>query len=247
MNHVISISGGKDSTAMAMALCLKEPREYLYVCNPTGNELPEMLDHWEMLGNFFGSEIIKVGCGKTLDELIQIQNALPSWRMRWCTRKLKIEPMRAWLAEHAPCVSYVGLRADEPVEERSGIFGDIAGVEFRYPLREWGWTLDDVVSFLSTYEIRIPKRTDCAWCYDQRIVEWKNLWREHPDLYAQAEAREAQVGNTFRSPRRDYWPASLREMRAEFERDRRVKGEKLQLPLWEEVDPNMKKCRVCSL
>jgi len=247
MKHVVSISGGKDSTAMAIALRQREPREYVYVCNPTGNELPEMVKHWANLGRIFGQPIRKVGCGKTLDNLITIQNALPSWRMRWCTRMLKIEPMRKWLAENAPCISYVGLRADEPVEERSGIYGDISGVEFRYPLREWGWTLDDVVSFLACHDIKIPKRTDCAWCYDQRIVEWKNLWREYPAIYGMAEQRETDIGNTFRSPGRDNWPAGLAEMRQEFENQRRVRGEKFQLPLWEEVDPKMKKCRVCSL
>jgi len=159
----------------------------------------------------------------------------------------KIEPARDFLAAHAPCISYVGLRADEPVEERSGIYGDIPDVTFRYPLREWGWNVDDVWAFLAEQGIKIPKRTDCAWCYDQRIVEWKNLWREHPDLYEEAIQREKAVGNTFRSPGRDTWPAGLAEMREHFENERRVRGEKFQLPLWEDVDPKMKKCRVCSL
>jgi len=247
MKHVVSLSGGKDSTALAFALRQREPRDYVYICNPTGNELPEMKAHWEKLGRMLESPLVPVGCGKSLDDLIQIQNALPSWRMRWCTRMLKINPTRQWLARNAPCISYVGLRADEDEQERGGIYGDIADVTFRYPLREWGWTIDDVYSFLAELGIKIPKRTDCAWCYDQRIVEWKNLWREHPELYDLAVQRETQVGNTFRSPRRDKWPASLAEMREHFENERKVRGEKFQLPLWEDVDPKMKKCRVCSL
>ncbi len=247
MKHVVSLSGGKDSTAMALALRALEPREYIYVINPTGNELAEMKEHWDRLSCLLESPLIPVGCGKSLDDLIQIQNALPSWRMRWCTRMLKIEPMRRWLKENSPCVSYVGLRADEPIEERTGIYGEIEGVEFDYPLRRWGWNIDDVFDFLWRVQVKIPTRTDCAWCYDQRIVEWKNLWREHPDLYAEGEERERQIGNTFRSPGRDTWPASLSALRIEFESQRKVRGEKLQLPLWEDVDPKMKKCRVCSL
>jgi 3'-phosphoadenosine 5'-phosphosulfate sulfotransferase (PAPS reductase)/FAD synthetase len=247
MIHVVSLSGGKDSTALALALRQREPRDYLYLFNPTGNELPEMQWHWAELERRLGVNLTPVGCGRTLDDLIQIQQALPSWRMRWCTRMLKIEPTVQWLRENAPCVSYVGLRADEEVEERSGIYGEIEGVTFRYPLREWGWNIDDVWAYLAEQGIKIPKRTDCAWCYDQRIVECKNLWREHPDIYQEAVEREEMIGNTFRSPGRDSWPAGLAEMREHFENDRRVRGEKFQLPLWEDVDPKMKKCRVCSL
>jgi 3'-phosphoadenosine 5'-phosphosulfate sulfotransferase (PAPS reductase)/FAD synthetase len=54
--------------------------------------------------------------------LIAQYNALPNWRQRWCTRKLKIEPYANWLAtqqtQYDKVVSYVGLRADE--EEREG-------------------------------------------------------------------------------------------------------------------------------
>lgn len=39
--HVVALSGGKDSTAMALRLREVEPREYTYICTPTGNELPQ--------------------------------------------------------------------------------------------------------------------------------------------------------------------------------------------------------------
>lgn len=35
--HVVALSGGKDSTAMALRLAEVEPREYTYVCTPTGS------------------------------------------------------------------------------------------------------------------------------------------------------------------------------------------------------------------
>ncbi len=40
--HIVGLSGGKDSTAMALWLHENEPRDYTYICNETGNELPEM-------------------------------------------------------------------------------------------------------------------------------------------------------------------------------------------------------------
>ena len=49
MKHVIGLSGGKDSTALALRLAEIEPRDYEYICNETGNELPEMQAHWAKL------------------------------------------------------------------------------------------------------------------------------------------------------------------------------------------------------
>ena len=46
--HVVALSGGHDSTALALLLNEREPRPYNYVCTPTGDELPEMFEHWPL-------------------------------------------------------------------------------------------------------------------------------------------------------------------------------------------------------
>lgn len=134
--HVVWLSGGKDSTAMALRLAEVQPEtDWRYVCTPTGDELPDVLLHWAKLECLLGKPLEKVTHKLDLNELIAKMNALPSWRMRWCTRMLKIETAIAWYAKNAPCVAYVGLRADEP-ERQGGIFG--ASVEQRYPMRVVG-------------------------------------------------------------------------------------------------------------
>jgi 3'-phosphoadenosine 5'-phosphosulfate sulfotransferase (PAPS reductase)/FAD synthetase len=239
--RVIAVSGGKDSTAMALRLAEVEPRDYTYLITPTGNELPEMFEHWARLERMLGKPFIrlKLSMGDDgLEELIEFFGALPNWRQRWCTRMLKIEPTIEWLTAHAPCVQYVGLRADEPIDLRSGIVGDFPGVTQRFPLREWGWEIDDVFRYLERRGVTIPERTDCAWCYGQRIGEWYRLWADHPALFLRGEAWEKKVGHTFRSPGRDTWPASLEGMRLEFESGRRPRG----------LGADRKEvCRVCSL
>lgn len=210
--HVVALSGGKDSTAMALRLAEVEPRDYTYICTPTGRELPEMVAHWTMLEGLLGKPILRVTNG-TLDSWIEEWKALPNFRMRWCTRVLKIEPMLAWLKAHEPCVHYVGLRADE--ETREGIYGDTPS---DYPLRRWGWGIGHVKGYLKERGVSIPVRTDCDLCFFQRITEWKALLRKYPDRYAEAEAHEEKTGATFRTPGRDSWPTALKDLRAEIGR-----------------------------
>lgn len=244
--HVVALSGGADSTAMALRLRQVMPDTPInFVCTPTGDELPEMFDHWRRLGDLLGSPLIPIMHSTGLNGLIRTQKCLPNNRMRWCTRKLKIEPYRAWLKERAalgPVVSYVGLRADE--EGRAGgAYEDIDGVTMRFPLRDWGWGRADVLSYLEQRGVSIPERTDCARCYHQRLGEWWRLWREHPETYTEAEGQEAEFGHTFRNPSRDNWPTALKDLRSRFEAGHIPPGTRLQHDLFR----NAGACRVCTL
>lgn len=240
MNHIVGLSGGKDSTALALRLAEVEPRAYTYLCTPTGNEPAAMLDHWAHLETLLGP-IVRLQ-SHTLEELIADQHCLPSHRMRWCTRRLKIQPTIAYFRAHAPAVLYVGLRADE--ETREGIYGDEVVSDF--PLRRWGWTEADVRAYLQQRGITIPIRTDCEWCYDQTLREWRTLWRDNPASYARACAWEAETGHTFRSPQRDTHPAPLMVLGTKFAHGFIPRGDTDQLPLFDE-EPTLRKCRVCSL
>lgn len=248
--HIVALSGGKDSTAMALRLAEVEPRDYTFVCTPTGDEPDEMFAHWRKLGDLLGKPILPIMAG-TLNGLIRQQRALPNHRQRWCTRILKLEPYYKWLAQQTPCVSYVGLRADE--ESRPGmIFPDTDGVQMRFPMREWGWGLADVLGYLDQRGVEIPKRTDCKKCFWQTLAEWYLLWRDDPASYQEAEELEGFVTNergevrTFRSPQRDTWPASLREMRQRFEAGE-VPTRSLAIMAKRDKLRSVGSCRVCTL
>ncbi len=246
ITHIVALSGGKDSTAMALRLSEVEPREYMYVCTPTGDELPEMFEHWKRLAALLGKPILPITSGHSLSGLIRHYNALPNWRQRWCTRRLKIEPYYAWLVKHAPAVSYVGLRADE--EDRQGMqFPEIAeAVKVRFPMREWSWGEADVWAYLDRRGVTIPARTDCARCYHQTLGEWWRLWHDHPELYADAENQEQATGHTFRGPNRDSWPAPLNELRQRFEHGDVPPGTVQTDDLFQ-GGRRKTMCRVCSL
>lgn len=231
--HVVGLSGGKDSTAMALRLMEIAPREYEFICNETGDELPEMHDHWRRLEDMLKSPIIRVRHHRGLDEEIRHQKMLPSVFARWCTRILKIEPTIAYM-ESLPTGStlYVGLRADE--EMRRGIYGE--DILCKFPMREWGWDEQAVWSYLDSRGVCIPARTDCAKCPYQRLGEWRDLYTKHPQIFIEAINLEKEMGATFRSPGRDTWPADLESLAKEFDTGRKLRQYNRATT-----------CRVCSL
>lgn len=244
--NILAFSGGKDSTALALAMA-EDNEDFELFFTPTFRELPECIDHIAKVKEMTGKELVIRKSDLSLVELIERQKALPNSNMRWCTRITKIEPCKAYLLENPGSVLLVGLRADE--EHRDGMWGEFA--TYRYPLREKGWGIKDVYDYLKKRSVSVPDRTDCDFCYDQRLGEWFLLWHNHPKRYAFAEALEEKVGHTFRSATRDTWPAGLKELRQRFEKgDVPTRGKHgiVALPLFGEYTTKAgDRCRVCSL
>lgn len=233
--QVVAVSGGKDSTCMALRLREVEPEtSFVFFCTPTGDELPEMDAHWQRVEALLEQPLLRLTNG-TLYDCIEKNRALPNHRMRFCTRQLKIEPCLKFLVSLEDPVLCVGLRADEP--ERKGLFSH--EVTTRFPLREWGWGLLEVKEYLREREIKIPRRTECALCFHQRLSEWESLLRHHPERWEKGQELEEKYGNSFRSPGRDSKPSRLQELRMVFERQ----------PVLEFAEEAFGDgpCRVCSL
>ena len=169
--QIAAFSGGKDSAAMVLRMW-ERGEDFKLLYTPAGNEPPEVDDLVARIAWMMG-KTLAMPEAPTLFQTIERNRAIPNWRQRFCTRQIKIEPCIRYLRTQDSPVLCVGLRADE--EEREGLYGDHA--EYRYPLREEGWTIDDVQTYLAMHNIKIPERTNCMLCYDQRLNEWWKLWK----------------------------------------------------------------------
>lgn len=231
LKQLVAFSGGKDSTATAL-LMHRNGEDFDMFFTPTGNELPQLVEHMAKVVKIVGKRLI-IAPNRSLENWIAHFNALPNNRQRWCTRLIKIEPCIAYLKKNPGTVLCVGLRADE--ESRQGLYGEHA--TYRYSLREANMNLENVMDLCMMYNVMPTFRTDCAVCPYQRLIEWYMLWRDQRDMWLQGEGWEAQTGYTFRSPSRDTWPAAMKDMRARFETG--------EIPA--RSKPRESACRVCSL
>ena len=110
--HICGISGGKDSSALAVYLRGKVPDMEYFFCD-TGAELPETYEYLTRLEVLLGKPIARLNAERGFDHWFEVfRGALPSPQMRWCTKNMKIKPIEAWIGD-APAVSYVAIRADE--------------------------------------------------------------------------------------------------------------------------------------
>lgn len=193
--HVLGISGGKDSAALAIFMRDRVPNMEYFFCD-TGKELPETYEFLDALETYLGKPIARLNDSRGFDHYLKMYgNYLPSSRMRWCTRMLKIKPLEEFIGDD-PAVSYIGIRADE---DRDGYLSSKPNITPAYPLRDAGITKADVMRILEEAGLGLPKyyewrtRSGCYFCFFQRKSEWVGLKERHPDLYEAAKQYEKRV------------------------------------------------------
>lgn len=195
-HHVLGISGGKDSAALAIYMRMYHPEiDIQYFFTDTGKELPEVYDFLNELEGVLGKEILKLSSYKTFDYYLKMfNNYLPSPQTRWCTRMLKLKPfqdwIKPWLDAGEDVYSYVAIRADE--EHRTGLTQAHPHLHVELPFRKAGIKKDGVLEILETAGIGLPKyyewrsRSGCTFCFFQQKIEWVHLLERHPEAFREA-------------------------------------------------------------
>ena len=198
--HVLGISGGKDSAALAIFMRQKYPHlDISYFFTDTGKELPEVYDFLAKLEGFLGKQIERLNPHRDFDFwLREYGHFLPNPQTRWCTRQLKLLPfknwVRPWLESGDKVYSYVAIRADE--EHREGLISQHDNLIVQLPFREHGVDKMGVYDLLDASGVGMPKyydwrsRSGCTFCFFQQKIEWVRLKKEHPEKFEEAKAYE---------------------------------------------------------
>jgi Phosphoadenosine phosphosulfate reductase family len=198
--HVLGLSGGRDSAALAVFMRQQYPDlELEYFFTDTGKELPEVYEFLGRLEGFLGRPILRLNPEKDFDFWHrEYGHFLPSPRTRWCTRQLKLRPFQEWikpdLEAGTKVVSYVAIRADEP--QRIGMHATHPNLEIRFPFREHAVDKAGVLDLLDSSDLGLPtyyrwrSRSGCTFCFYQQKIEWVRLREEHPDKYEEAKMYE---------------------------------------------------------
>ena len=196
VRNICGISGGKDSSALAVYLRHTVPDMEYFFCD-TGAELPETYEYLTRLQVILGRPIMRLNSSRGFDHWFEVfRGTLPSPQMRWCTKNMKIKPIEEWIGD-APAVSYVAIRADE--SNRKGYISTKPNIETRFPFVEDGIDHDGVMKILDDAGIGLPAyyewrtRSGCYFCFYQRKAEWVGLADRHPDLFERAVAIEQKV------------------------------------------------------
>lgn len=183
--HILSFSGGKDSTALAFYLLSEYPdiaeRLEVVFCD-TGTELPETYDYIRRFEAVTGLTVKRINAleyslhkvddkrERNAFDLILGElygDFLPRPSMRWCTRELKIKPFEAYIGGER-AYSYIGLRAEEkregyqqtaPQGPRGGkpvVISEKPNILPVYPFREDNLDLHDIKAILDDSGLGLP-------------------------------------------------------------------------------------------
>jgi len=164
VRHVMGISGGKDSAALAIYMFKKYPHlDIEYYFSDTGKELEETYTLIKNLEIFLGKKVVRIEGAldsheDPFDHFLKLYGGfLPGSNARWCTKKLKLEPFEKFVGDDL-VISYVGIRGDE---DREGYISKKSNIQSIFPFRKNIWSedvikkalqndnLDNVVAFFN--------------------------------------------------------------------------------------------------
>ena len=198
--HVLGLSGGKDSAALAVYMRQHFPElDIDYFFTDTGKELPEVYEFLGKLEGFLGKPILRLNPSRDFDFwLREYNNFLPSANSRWCTRQLKLLPFKNWVKPMITAgyivTSYVAIRSDE--DYRQGYISSDDNLIVRLPFREFGIDKKAVLDILEASGVGYPKyydwrsRSGCTFCFFQQKIECVNLKERHPAAFEEAKQYE---------------------------------------------------------
>ena len=198
--HILGLSGGKDSAALAVHMNNRHPDinvEYFFT--DTGYELKETYDFLNKLKTRLDKPIHYINPRNSFDYYLKkYNNFLPSATARWCTIEMKLKSMEKWLKPSLDAgeeiITYVGIRYDE--RGRVGYKPTHDSIKARFPFVEDCVDKEGVMDILETSGLGLPdyykwrSRSGCTFCFFQKKSEWIGLKENHPKAWEHAKSLE---------------------------------------------------------
>ena len=203
IKHILGLSGGKDSAALAVHMNKKYPDLNIeYFFTDTGYELKETYDFLNKLKTRLDKPIHYINPRNSFDYFLKkYNNFLPSPTARWCTIEMKLKSMEAWLKPALDAgqqiITYVGIRYDE--RGRIGYKPTNDLIKAKFPFIEDCVDKDGVMEILESSGLGLPdyykwrSRSGCTFCFFQKRSEWIGLKENHPEAWEHAKSLEKQA------------------------------------------------------
>jgi len=192
MKNYLSFGGGVNSVALHLML-LDQKVEFESVFVDHGTDWPETYEYLKMFQKWLKKnghdQITVLNTGyqgeKNLYDYSYVHKMVPSQMVRWCSNRFKVQVVNKYLEK--PCFQMIGFdvgeahRASINIEE---------GIENRYPLIEAEINRAGCKKIIKDHGLPVPIKSGCFICPYQRVGQWKELRRTHPDLFCKAEKLE---------------------------------------------------------
>ena len=208
---VVSVSGGKDSTAMALWLIDQGLRDRCrWVFADTGWEHPSVYEYLDYLEGVIGPihRATSSKYPKGFTDLVRKKGMFPARTLRFCTSELKVVPIREFIAGFDDPINCVGIRAEESRSRAAMEMWDAGGpmeVDTWRPIIEWG--VDDVVAIHTKHSVKPcglylrrknpSSRIGCYPCIYARKAEIAAVADNDPWRIDQIRDLEKEMGYTF--------------------------------------------------
>ena len=201
--HILGLSGGKDSAALAVHMNKKYPDLNIeYFFTDTGYELKETYDFLNKLKTRLDKPIHYINPRNSFDYFLKkYNNFLPSPTARWCTIEMKLKSMEAWLKPALDAgqeiITYVGIRYDE--RGRVGYKPTNDLIKAKFPFIDDCIDKDGVMEILESSGLGLPdyykwrSRSGCTFCFFQKRSEWIGLKENHPKAWEHAKSLEKEA------------------------------------------------------
>lgn len=181
VRHILGISGGKDSAALAIYLKQQYPHLKIdYYNSDTGCELAETEVLIDRLSAYLGN-ITRLRAAEGSPEpspfehfLKAMGGFLPSPQQRWCTQKMKLAEFERYVGDDY-AVSYVGIRGDE---DRDGYISSKPNIQAVFPFRKNIWSIDVINKVLNNDNLKQLEEYYEELCQDSRKDEIMEIVRK---------------------------------------------------------------------